>query len=353
MKTRSLTTSRRHLVFTALILCAALLATSRAHAQSGLLGFERSLVIQMNPQYPRPGDIVSLKVTSPIQDISEGEIAWTTNGKPLSSGTGELTAQIELGPLGSRTVIGVNVITDNGEAFGEMTIIPTEIDLLVDTDAYVPPFYRGRALPSVGTTVYLEAKPRFLLPSGASVPTSDIFFTWKKNNDTLTALSGKGKSVARIPLQNLFGTYVVSVEAYTSDRSLSGRATHTLTHTPPAVLLYQDHPLYGIMYHRALTSPATFSENEITFALVPFFAQATSPNDPGLTFAWSVNGQSIPADANNPSRITINADNSSGEALLKLGLSHKTNYFFSSDTTWNMTLSSREPSSATFSPFTE
>ncbi len=324
------------------IIAGALFFPTQSRAQIGLPGFEHSLSIRMNPLHPSPGDTVSLKVVNIFLDLPKAEIVWRSDGKILAQGRGVDTADIIVGPLGSETVVEVFATTQDGNASGRIVIIPTELDLLVDSDAYTPPFYRGRALPSVGTTVHLEARPHFILKGGARIPSSDIIFAWRKNGEIISDLTGRGKKTALIPIQHLYGNDRISVEAYTEDHLFSNAATIALTPKKPVVMLYQDHPLYGVMYHRAIDPVSTFTQNEVTFAAVPYFSQATSANDPSLTLQWKVNGDAIPSSASNPSGITINADNSSGIALLQLHTTHKTNYFFDSENSWNITLSSRQ-----------
>ncbi len=353
MNTRENVIRYTAVTFAGIALCAWILfLPAQTHAQAGLLGIERSLSIRMAPQFPQSGDTVSLTVTSPILDISQSEVTWHSQKETLAEGRGVDTVYITLGALGTETTIEVFVTTSDTNASGRVTIIPTEIDLLVDSDAYIPPFYRGRALPSVGTTVHFEAKPHFILPSGARIANEDIVFTWRKNKEIIPGLSGRGRATARIPIQHMYGSDVVSVDVRTDDYSLSNQATFTLTPIKPIVTLYQNHPLFGLMYHRALGAASAFTENEITFEAVPYFVQADDAADPALTLDWRVNGQAVPSGNTRESSITINADNSSGSALLQLRLTHKTNYFLDSQGSWDITLSSRPPSETQFMKFT-
>jgi hypothetical protein len=123
------------------------------------------------------------------------------------------------------------------------------------------------------------------------------------------------------------------------------------------VTLYEDNPLVGIIFNHALGSQNTIPETETTFAAIPFFASATSANDPRLIYGWTLNNNSIVPSATNPSELTINSSHSNGLATIGLSLKHTTNFFMSFRGTWNMTLGSAgtngfaNPSSGSSDPF--
>lgn len=217
---------------------------------------------------------------------------------------------------------------------------PSQIDILVDSDSYVPPFYRGRALPSAGTNIRLQAIPYFKDAHGAVIPTSKINFTWKQDDRVVGAESGLGRSSVVLPAALLYGTTNIEVDAQSSDDASFGTATINIPSIEPPLVLYEDNPLLGITYYHALGGATTITDTEMTFAVVPYFAQAQSPNDPRLSFAWTVNGSGISPDPQDPSELTLNAQNSSGAATIGLSLSQSDNIFMNSTGSWNMTLGS-------------
>jgi hypothetical protein len=210
--------------------------------------------------------------------------------------------------------------------------------LLVDSDSYVPPFYRGRALPSAGTTIRLQAIPYFKNANGSLVPASNIVFTWKQDDRVVGTVSGLGRSSVVLPAALLYGTTDIEVDAHSADDTSFGTATVNLPSVVPPLTLYQDNPLLGITYYRAIGDSTAINDTEMTFAVVPYFAQAQSPNDPQLSYAWTVNGSSISPDPTDPSEITLNAKDSAGTAAIGLSLSQSNNIFMSSTNSWNIIL---------------
>jgi hypothetical protein len=334
--------TRYQRLFIALAICIASVFALTAHAQfSNFPGFGSALSITFFPTSPSPGDTLNLTVQSPLIDIPESTILWQAGGKTIAQGKGVDSASVQLGALGSETRIDVTVTTADGDAAStQATIVPTELDVLVDSDSYTPPFYRGRARASAGTNLRLQALPRFKR-AGALLPAPELIYTWRRNDQVLGNISGRGKSAVVIPVEHLFGTDTISVEVRSADGSLAHTASFPVSASEPVLLLYENHPLYGILYHRALTNSAFIPETEMTFAAVPFFVQAGSVHDRALSFDWQVNAASITPGRSNPDEVTINAENSSGIAFIELAITHATNYYLDVKDAWNITFSSQ------------
>ena len=301
-------------------------------------GFDADLTLELSPAHSSPGELVRLTARSTLLDLSGTTLAWYENGKKIAGGMGVVEADVVAGALGSEAAVSVEV-SQNGVVLitRDARIRPTELDLLWESDSYAPPFFRGRALPSAGTTLRLQAIPRFKRADASFVPASDITFTWRRNGYVVASVSGRGKSQARLPSPALFGTDDVSVEARTPDGAFEGAASVRIPSVEPVLVLYERHPLFGVMYHQALGARNILPEIEMSFAAVPYFAEAISPG--GLVYEWRVNGTPVQADASRPNELTLDARNSTGIALLELALTHATNFFLSATGSWSITLS--------------
>lgn len=326
------------------IISTVFLSATYVYAQTSpfdnIFGEGSDLTITMTPNYPQPGDVVHLSAKSSTLDLSQAAISWTANGRTLKSATNNSEIDVPAGNLGTETDLTITATAaDGGSGTASVSIIPTQVDLLYDANSYVPPFYQGRALPSAGTSLRAQAIVHFKRADGTLVPSSNIVYTWRKNGLILGDLSGRGKSAATIPAPTLYGTDTISVTAISTDKTLSGFATTQIPSIEPVLMVYQDHPLFGIMYYDALSSQNAIPDTEMSFAAVPYFAQASNPNDPNLIYNWKVNGSVIPLNVKNPSEITINADKSDGNAAVQLEATHATNYFMDSKGSWSMTFS--------------
>lgn len=320
--------------------CLGLIVASPAYAQFDLI-FGVDLTLELSPSHPTPGESVHARARSSLIDLSETQLAWRANGKTIAAGVGITEVDVPAGPLGSETRLTVTALEGELEfASAEAIIAPVELDILWEADSYVPPFFRGRAMPSAGTNVRMEAVPRFVRNNGSPVATRDLVFTWKRNGYVIAAASGRGKSTAIINSPPLFGADTISVEAKTSDGLLQGIASARTSSLQPELVLYQNHPVFGIAYHQALAAENRVPEIEATFAAVPYYAQAKNPDDGSLVYDWRVNGIGIENDPEHPSTITINASGSTGRALIELALTHAFNLFLNSSGSWGINLNS-------------
>lgn len=312
--------------------------------------FGSSLSISLSPQYPRPGQTVRLALQGVGVDIQNSAVVWREGTTVLAQGIGADSITVQAGELGSERLIEADVAADGGVRAAQAIVAPTQLDLLVGSDSYTPPFHRGRALPSAGTNLLVQASAHFVRTDYSVMPDSQITYTWKKNGQVLGSLSGRGRSSAVIPMQHLFVSDVIEVEAASSDATRSGGATIVVPSASPVLNLYQDHPLYGVLYNQALRISSNIAESEMTFAAVPFFARAATPDDPALSYAWRVNGLPVTPSATSPSTITINADNSTGEALIELGVTHAFNFYMSAEGRWNALFTAGAAARGQFGP---
>ncbi len=297
------------------------------------------LTIEMQPAFPQSNTPLSFTVRSYSMDLSRATITWYVNGTRLTEGEGETKALATTGALGTKTTITVEATGENGESLTETRVIrPAEVDLLWEADSYVPPFYRGKRLASSGSPVRVEAIPRLVRENGALMPTSDIIFTWRKNDAIVASASGRGKSSATFQGPELFGADTITVEAATRDDTMIAAASVLVRSTEPFVTLYQNHPLFGTLYHRSIPAEFNFSDSESTFVASPFFASARSADDPRLRYAWRVNRTLIAADPESPSRITLGAEGSDGVARVELSLTHATDYLMEATGLWRIVL---------------
>lgn len=311
------------------------------HAQTLLPGAGSAISVTLSPQHPTPGSVVRLEARSPLYDLAQATLTWRVDGKAFLQGEGATVAEIAAGPFGSAIDLSLDVLTaEGGLSYVETTIAPTEIDLLYDADSYTPSFYKGRAWPSEGTRVRLEAIPHFPDPDGGELPIQDLMYTWRRNGDVIARASGRGKFAAVLDAPVLFGTDTIEVEAVSGDGTLTGSASATLSSADPALVLYQNHPLFGIMFNQALAAQSVVPDTEMTFAAVPYFAQMVGPNDPALRWSWRVNDEEVAIDAAQPDELTVNAQNSSGAASIAVTVTHLTNYFLRAHGLWNVTLGS-------------
>ncbi len=290
-----------------------------------------SLFLTVSPSYPKPNEAVTLTVQNPLVELSGRVITWKNNGTVVLQGEGEINYKTVAPNSGEKMDMSVTV-----EGIAEtktLTIAPYSVDLMWESDSNTPGLYRGRHLPSLGSNISFQALPH-LFQKGVELPAAQLNFTWTQDGSIIA--TGKGRSSITVPIRSLQNSTTITVNVTSSDKTIGAERTHTITVTTPPVRLYIDHPLYGTMYHNALTSKTYVSDVETSFAAIPYFAKAVSPNDPQFSYVWRVNRTTIESNKERPNTITINAGEGGGEAKVELALTHKKNYQLDANAVWDI-----------------
>jgi hypothetical protein len=289
-----------------------------AHAQDAL-GFGRALDLSLSPQYPAPGETVRLSIRTFALDLNRSLVVWYANGREIARGVGLAETSVPAGDAGDETLIRVVAEDEDGiVASAEAAIRPVDVDLLWEADSYVPPLYEGRAFPGSQSSLRLQALVRFRAANGALVPESDIIYTWYKNDAVAT--SGRGKSSVTLPGPALFGADIIRVVAVSADKRFSGEAVARIPSLDPFPVLYENHPLFGILFHRALAHSANTLDVEQQLTAVPYFASVSRLNDPSLRYEWRVGGAAIEPDAEEPQTLSIASNGYTGPVGIELSL---------------------------------
>ncbi len=308
------------------------------------------LFVSVTPQYPRPGEAVTLTVQSPVMDLTQRQISWRNSGTIVAEGEGETVFKMKAPQSGERADMSVRVDGVDGDA--SLSIIPLSVDLLWEANTYAPGLYRGRHLPSLGASITLQALPHFA-KDGVEIPASQLVYTWTQSGETL--LSGRGKTSLSVPVAEFSQTNTISVSVTTSDRTLGADRTAAIATVVPMTQLYFEHPLYGTMYHNAVPAETSLGDTEMTFTAIPYFAFADGPNDKQFTYIWRVNKAPVEANKERPATLTINAGAEGGVGLIELSLTHKKNFRLDAHGLWNVTfgtLGGSTQSGASVDPFT-
>lgn len=296
-----------------------------------LRGSETAALIRANPADPQPGDTVHFSVDAPLHDLAKSSITWTIDGEVVAEGIGMNATDYSLGLSGDAIDVAVTIADPVwGNAAAAITIVPLQLDLIFDSPTYVPAFYRGRAMPSPGGVLRLQAIARFPGTRGY-LDESVITYTWSRNSQVLGSVSGKGRSSITIdaPLEGDVDT--ISVRASANDGTLSAVASAKIPATEPVLMLYEDQPLFGILFHSAFASEIP-TRGDTTVAAIPYFVTAQRLDDQALRYAWKINNQTVTASSTKKNEMTLHSDN--GALTLELGISHATNFFLDSIRSW-------------------
>lgn len=257
---------------------------------------ETDVVVSLSPKIPGPNEQVTITLQSYAVDLNKANISWTVNGKLTpSSEVGGKSIKVTTGNIGSTLSV---VATVQGNGFEQITknilIRPAEIDLIWEVkDSYVPPFYKGKALPSSESTIKIVAMPNIKTPSGAKLKSNDFVFNWKRNFDSVQSSSGYGKD--SFEFKHSYFNKVENISLIISGVTLPTGADAQLSLTPgsPKILFYEQSPLYGTQYQKELGQLFTMNTDETSLVAEPYFFSPKNVVYSDVQFKWNVNGASI------------------------------------------------------------
>lgn len=282
--------------------------------------YGQALDVTYTPLNPAPGAHIIVNVKDVVGDLDKKQITWSLNGKVEKRGVGEKKFEFDLGPLGS--VSSVTVSTD--VLTKTIQIRPTEVDVVWESDGYVPPFYKGKSLRAYQGNVRIVAMPNFINSQGELVDRNKVVYNWKNGGVLNAAASGYGKSSVSYPSSVIPKALRISVEASSVDGSFKGGKEISIENVEPSILFYEDHPLYGVRYNNALNTTIFEMKNkEFRVTAFPLFFSSENKSDSKLKYSWSINGNPVfdqqfkdsvvlRQDANTPgqSSVSLQLDNS-------------------------------------------
>lgn len=239
------------------------------------------------PENPNPHEEVSLTLSTYSLNLDSLLITWLVNGKSVLSGVGKKSFSIESGALGVTTQIEVVIGTVNGELRKRLNIKPAVMTLLWQAnDAYVPPFYKGKALLTEGSDVKIVAMPEIKSGNGTINP-KNLTYSWKKDYTNDPDGSGYGKNSFVFMSDFLEPVSSVSVVASTLDQSASAEASITTSASEPEITFYKKDAVFGVDWNNALEDGHTIDQSMVLVA-APYYISPKEFNYPIWVFRWYI-----------------------------------------------------------------
>jgi hypothetical protein len=281
--------------FFALVLLIAPLAFSQAQVGTNLAGSGPSL--DLEPVYPEPLTEISVKLNDYALTARVVSINWRVDGTVFTEAQNQRTISISTKEAGKETTVEAIL-----ELAGGMTqvvkkvITPVYLDIIVEPQTKTPPFYIGRGLPSIGSTINLTA-----LVSGNTTPTKDLIYTWRLNNQVLGGGSVRGgnKVTATTPLGQVM---MITVDITTINGTVVVKRTIEIPSVAPVIYFYENNPLYGLS-HKAVTNLSLVGASA-TVRAEPYNLDINTYNNPDF-LEWEVDGIKTDTKSTNPYEITL------------------------------------------------
>jgi hypothetical protein len=253
-----------------------------------------SILVDMVPENPAPGESVTITLNSYANNLDSVLVSWSVNGKSLSSGIGKKSFSLTAPAAGTETSVIATVGLPDGTVDTRIVIRPATLVLLWQADdSYVPPFYRGKAMPTPESEVKVVAMPEVQNGAQAVRPESMVY-AWKKDYTNNQDGSGYGKNSFAYVSDYLDDSNNITVTASTTDQKYSSEASIDIQAFKPKIVFYKNDPNLGTLWEQALSNGHVITGDEILEA-APYFISPADIRIPSLVFSWFINTEQVAA----------------------------------------------------------
>jgi hypothetical protein len=291
------------------------LSVSAQFSTNSLL--ETNLSVTSQPEYPSPFEEVDLSLNDYGGSAYGATIEWYKNDTLIPGSTNQRNISVTVGGASSKTVVkAVLVKSDGGKTVLSKTFEPVFVDIVVEAETHVPGFYEGRALPSIGSNVYLTA----LLDNGTSMGENFVYL-WRVNQTVLEGGPLRGRNtISFIMPQDSYS--IVSLQISKPDGTILAKRSTIVSGVAPQLHFYEVSALYGTEV-RSLSS-FNMIGSSATLIAEPYYLDSRTFNAPNL-IEWTINNQDAVADTN-PYSISLEKTGNPGRARLEFRVQNTTSF---------------------------
>ena len=283
--------------------------------------------VNMTPENPAPGENVNIALNSYAYNLDSVLISWSLNGKKTSSGIGKKLFSLNAPAAGSATTVTATLGFPDGDVEKEMIVRSSVMVLLWQADdSYVPPFYKGKALPTPDSEVKVVAMPEIKAGSQMVNP-KNMVYAWQQDYNNVQDSSGYGKNYFIYTNDYLDNLNNIAVTASTVDQSYSSEANINIGTTDPKIEFYKNDTGLGTLWEQALIDGHLVKGDE-TIQAVPYFISPKDTRIPLLTWDWSINDSPIEVSIASKNLLPIKAQAGvSGTAKINLEINNSEKIF--------------------------
>lgn len=257
-----------------------------------------SLSIDLESSYLKP----FTKNSASLNDYSLGEqvnnIYWKIDGKTISEATNKRSVDFVTKDVGHQTIVEVFVETGTKKTLSVKRVIePVYLDIVIEPQTRTPSFYKGRALPSIDSTVNLTA-----LINGTSMTAGNYIYNWSINDTNIEtgSIRGNYKTSVKVPIG---GYAVITLSITNLQGEQVARRNVQFSSSDPEVLYYEVNALTG-MKSLPINKNLNLIGNSTNVRAEPYYLDLNTYNKPDL-LEWKINGMRSPNRGGNPYEVTL------------------------------------------------
>lgn len=286
-----------------------------------------SILVNVIPANPNPGEDVNVYISSYSDNLDIATMTWFVNGKSVLTGVGEKSLMLKAPSVGQETKIVVKIKSQTEESQVSTTIKPSYMVLLWEAvDSYVPPFYKGKALPTPDSFVKVVALPE-ITSGGVKIDPKNISYTWQKDFNNVLTDSGYGKNSFTFKNDYLENSNNIGVTAYLTDQQYSSAGRIDINMYQPFIDLYRKDLKLGTDWNNALSDSHFIKGSDIIVAS-PYFISPKDIRRPDLVFDWSINNTTVDNAGVNKNMLPLQTEEGvSGYANVRLEINNLNKIF--------------------------
>jgi hypothetical protein len=286
-----------------------------------------SIVVDMAPESPSPGENTTITLSSYAQNLDSISISWSVNGKVVASGVGKKSLSVTAPAAGAETNIIASLSLSDGVSDIRIVVKPVVMVLLWQADdSYVPPFYKGKAMPTADSEIKVVAMPEIKTGSKMIDPATMVY-AWKKDYNNDKTNSGYAKNSFTYTSDYLDDSNNIDVTASTVDQGYSSEENITIEPREAKILFYKNDAVLGTLWEQALPNNHKIDGTEVIEA-APYFIAPADIRIPSLIFNWFINGDMVAVTGfkKNLMPVAVQAG-ASGTSKIKLEISNTSKIF--------------------------
>ncbi len=254
-----------------------------------------NMEVTAKPAIPKPFDQVELTVKSYNVSLATALITWKVDGQVVRSSRGAQSHTITAGPIGSATAVEIVAENEGRTVTTSYILRPQYVGIAWEAQTYTPILYRGKALHAPSSSIRVTALPVLVNRSGIELSEDDLQYTWSIHRSVQPQLSGYGKQSVVVENSRILQPLDIAVEVRSRDNTLVAANNVRIPVSQPQILLYEQNPVLGVRYARALGNEYAISAREATLVAEPYHLSTPVRDDASLVFDWRVGAQRIEA----------------------------------------------------------
>jgi hypothetical protein len=288
-----------------------------AQTANNLIYGDQALTVDLEPAYPAPGETFTAKANDYALPIQGAGLRWIIDGKVAPQYDNLRSLSLIAKGAGEKTTIELVIDLPGGSNVRTTKVItPVYLDIIIEPQTRTPAFYRGRALPSIGSTVNATA----LVDSDSVLP-SNLIYTWRLNNETLEGGSVRGNNTVTFLMpRGQFAT--LSLEVRRPDGTTIARRIFDLPSVTPHLSFYEVSPLYGLTT-KSIPETLPLVGAGLAVRAEPYYLDLLTYNNPDF-LEWQIDNVRSQNPNSNPYEVTIAGSGMSGASQIEFHVRNTT-----------------------------